>query len=228
MSATILLIDDDDSLLELLERYLSGAGYTVLAAPSGPEGLRLLYSKRPDLVVLDVMMPSMDGWEVCERIRELTDVPLIFLTVRATEADRLCCFRKGADDFLAKPFSFAELGARIEAILRRAAKEPTESDDVLVCGPFRLDRTRREVTRGGEPIELTPTEYRLLEIFMKRPDRVFTKEELVRDVWGPEYVDDTGYIRRYVWRLRRQIEPDQDARQYLVTERGFGYRFRVE
>jgi len=223
----ILLIDDDRSLHRLLGQYLEDAGYTVLHAESGREGLRILFEARPDLILLDVMMAQMDGWETCQRIRELTNVPIIFLTARGDEPDRLKGFRLGADDYVPKPFSFPELVARIEAVLRRAAQAAVRkpAEDILVYGPFQLDRLRRLVTRDGEPLDLTPTEYRLLEVLMSQPGRVFSHEQLVTAVWGPEYADDTGYIRRYVWHLRRKIEPDPEHPRYLLTERGFGYRF---
>ncbi len=226
----ILLIDDDPSLHQLLGQYLEDAGFAVLHAESGQSGLKLLFRHRPDLIVLDIMMPRMDGWATCRRIREMTDVPVIFLTAKDDEPDRLQGFRLGADDYVPKPFSFPELVARIEAVLRRRHRPGTAmatDDDVFICGPFRLDRARRSVTRDGEPIALTPTEYLLLEVLMSRPGVVFSPEQLVTAVWGPEYADHTGYIRRYVWHLRRRIEPDSDRPRYLVTERGFGYRFVV-
>lgn len=225
-SKQILMIDDDTSLHRLLGQYLEDAGFTVLHAESGQKGLKLLFEHRPALILLDVMMPKMDGWETCRRIRELTDVPIIFLTAKGDEPDRLQGFRLGADDYIPKPFSFPELVARVEAILRRAAHSTaTPTGDVLECGPFRLDRARHLVTRDGEPLNLTPTEYRLLEVLMERPGVVFSQEQLVTAAWGPEYADDTGYIRRYVWHLRQKIEPNPDAPRHLLTERGFGYRF---
>ena len=173
-------------------------------------------------------MPGLDGWETARRIRELTDVPIIFLTARGEESDRLQGFRLGADDYVPKPFSFPELAARIEAVLRRVqASSPEQEEDVLRCGPFRLDRRRRLLTRNGEPIDLTPTEYRLMEIFLEQPGRVFSQRELVIAVWGPEYAEETGYIRRYVWHLRQKIEPGPEHPRFLLTERGFGYRFEA-
>lgn len=225
----ILLIDDDPALHRLLGQYLEEAGFSILHANSGQAGLKVLFDHRPHLIVLDVMMPKMDGWETCRRIRELTDIPIIFLTAKSDEPDRLEGFRLGADDYVPKPFSFPELEARIRAVLRRfePAKNNNDenNDDILVCGPFQLDRARHLLSREGQPITLTPTEYRLLETMMRRPGVVFSQEQLVTAAWGPEYVDDTGYIRRYVWHLRQKIEPDPDNPQYLLTERGFGYRF---
>jgi len=225
----ILLIDDDPSLHQLLGQYLEDAGFSVLHAESGLAGLKALFDNHPHLILLDVMMPKMDGWETSKRIRELTDVPVIFLTAKSDELSRLEGFRLGADDFVAKPFSFPELVARVEAVLRRVGQAPSSqnSKDMLVCGPFEMDYSRRQVTKNGQLLELTPTEYRLLEVLMKRANTVFTQTQLVTAVWGPEYADDTGYIRRYVWHLRQKIEADPNKPQHLLTERGFGYRFAV-
>jgi two-component system KDP operon response regulator KdpE len=222
----ILLIDDDSSLHRLLGQYLGDAGFTVLHAESGRAGLKLLFDHRPDLILLDVMMPRMDGWETCRRVRELTNVPIIFLTAKGDEPDRLQGFHLGADDYVCKPFSFPELVARIQAVLHRAERDADErpSDEVLTCGPLRFDRAHHVVTRDGQTIDLTPTEYRLLEVLMGQPGVVFSQEKLVVAVWGAEYADDAGYIRRYVWHLRQKIEPDPNQPQHLLTERGFGYR----
>lgn len=223
----ILIIDDDPSLHKLLGQYLEDAGFTVLHTESGQAGLKLLFDHRPDLILLDVMMPRMDGWEICRRIRELTEIPIIFLTAKGDEPDRLQGFRLGADDYVPKPFSFPELEARILAVLRRTNQSGNSfsTDHVLVCGPFQLDKARHLVTYEDYPIALTPTEYRLLEVLMERPGVVISQEQLVTAAWGLEYADDTGYIRRYVWHLRQKIEPEPDDPQYLLTERGFGYRF---
>lgn len=225
----ILLIDDDPSLHRLLGQFLEDVQHQVFHAQSGQEGLRLLFDHRPDLILLDVMMPKMDGWETCRRIRELTQVPIIFLTAKDDEPDRLQGFRLGADDYVSKPFSFPELVARVEAVIRRSmAKGETATPPdggVLVCGPFRLDKSRHLVTRNGQPLTLTPTEYRLLSVLMEHPGVVFSQEQLITAAWGPEYAEDTGYIRRYVWHLRKKIEPDPNQPEHLLTERGFGYRF---
>ena len=223
----ILLIDDDPPFYNLLAGFLEDSGFEVLYAQSGQAGLKLLYDHRPDLILLDLVMPDMDGWETCRRVRQLTDVPIIFLTAKEDEPARLECFRLGADDFVSKPPSFTELTARIEAVLRRTSQPvrglPSEGN--LVCGPFRLDRARRLVIREGHPIRLTPTEYRLLEKLMSQPGVVFSQEQLLKAVWGPQYADAAGYVRNYVWHLRKKIEPDPNDPQYLISERGFGYRF---
>ena len=222
MSA-ILLIDDDASLHNLLSQYLEQQGYRVLHASDGREGLRQLFEQRPDLVVLDVMMPMLDGWATLERIRELSGLPVILLTAKDAEADKLMGFRLGSDDYVTKPFSFAELTARIEAVLKRSAGNSALSS-VLQVGGLVLDPVRHLVTRDGNPIELTPTEFKLLEVFMSAPEQVFTQEQLVSRVWGDEYADEVGYIRRYIWHLRHKIEPEPDNPTYLHNERGIGYK----
>lgn len=223
----VLLIDDNPSLHQLLGQYMEDAGFEILHAESGLDGLKVLFDNRPDLILLDVMMPRMDGWETCRRIRELTDVPIIFLTAKSDEMSRLEGFRLGADDFIPKPFSFAELAARVTAVLRRSGKltESATDPNSEICGPFKLDRDRRQATKNGQLMELTPTEYRMLEVFIDHTNTVLSQKQLVTAVWGPEYADDTGYIRRYVWHLRQKIEDDPNHPQHLLTERGFGYRF---
>jgi len=228
MPRKVLLIDDDVSILELLGRYLDKVGYEVVTAENGIQGLQQLYHQRPDIVVLDVMMPRMDGWETCRRIREMTDVPIIMLTVKGEEPDKLKAFRLGVDDYVTKPFSFAELTARIRAVLQRAGRVDEEDRQLrLQVGGLVLDRKTRVAIRDNETIDLTPTEFLLLSVLMGRAGEVISPEDLVTAVWGPDYVDATGYIRRYVWHLRQKIEPDPANPTYILNERGFGYRFRA-
>lgn len=228
MLRKVLLIDDDDSILELLGRYLDNAGYKVVTAGNGIQGLQQMYHQRPDIVVLDVMMPRMDGWETCRRIREMTDVPIIMLTVKGKEPDKLKAFRLGVDDYVTKPFSFAELTARIRAVLQRAGRDGGQDQAVrLHAGDLVLDRKTRVAIRGDETIELTPTEFMLLRVLMERAGEVISPEDLVTAVWGPDYADATGYIRRYIWHLRQKVEPDPTNPTYILNERGFGYRFRA-
>lgn len=205
----ILLIDDDPSLHNLLSQYLEKQGHTVIHASDGREGLRQLFDHHPDIIVLDVMMPVLDGWITLARIREMSNLPVILLTAKDTEADKLKGFRLGSDDYMTKPFSFAELAARIDAVLKRSTGNLIQSA-VLRAGGLILDTARHIISRDGEPIELTPTEFKLLEVFMRSPGQVFTQEQLVSKVWGDEYADEVGYIRRYIWHLRRKIEPMPD------------------
>lgn len=225
MSQTILLIDDDASLLNLLGKYLEKAGYPVLRAGNGLTGIQALFEGRPDLVVLDLMMPRMDGWETCRRIREVSDVPIIMLTAQSDEPNKLKGFQLGVDDYVTKPFSFAELTARIGAVLARVTRAETASDEVLEIGGLTLDRRTRQVTRDGESLQLSPTEFRLLAYLMENAGEPLSPVTLVTEVWGPAYADDKGYIKRYIWYLRQKIEPDPANPQYILTERGFGYRF---
>jgi DNA-binding response OmpR family regulator len=223
----VLLVDDDPALLQLLGQYLVQEGYEVSTAEDGAAGLRAFYAERPDLVVLDVMMPVLDGWQVCKRIRDMSDVPIIMLTAKGDEAAMLEGFRLGVDDYVTKPFSFAELVARIAAVLTRAqqagAHRPAPRYQV---GDLIVDVDAHHVSRAGQVIRLTPTEFRLLRCFVENAGRVLSPSFILEEVWGAEYADAVGYIRRYVWYLRQKIEPDPANPSFILTEREFGYRFR--
>lgn len=222
----LLIIDDDQTLVNALKLYLTKAGYTVFTGANGLEGLQLLYNERPDLVILDIMMPKMDGWEVCKRIRELSDVPIIMLTARDQETDRVMGLRMGADDYVAKPFSLKELEARLEAVLRRTRLPPPMRGRILYSDEeLTIDSERWEVRRNGELVDLTPTELRLLLVLTENAGRVLTHQQLLEQVWGPEYTDETDYTKLFIWRLRQKIEQDPSNPCYIVTERGLGYRF---
>jgi len=220
----VLLIDDDHALLTLLGQYLKRAGFHVLHAENGAEGVRLLREERPDIVVLDIMMPRMDGWETCQRIRKFSDVPVVMLTAKGEEADKLKGFRMGVDDYVTKPFSFAELAARIGAILQRGRRMVPETRRFIFDNLI-VDLDEHLVLRDGTPIELTPTEFRVLCCLVENAGRVVPPEQLLERVWGPEYADATGYIRRYIWYLRQKIEEDPSNPRFILTEREFGYRF---
>ena len=226
----ILLIDDDVTLLELLADHLRAAGYQPVTAPDGPTGLRLAADAAPDLVVLDVMMPGMSGWEVCEHLRTdapwrvSTPIPIIMLTAKGEEIDKLRGFHLGVDDYVTKPFSFAELTARVGAVLARAAHGPALTHS-LTSGDLMIDFDNRRVTLGGQPVELTPIEYRLLENLARRPHRTLPTETLLTEVWGPEYAGEAEHVKHYVWTLRKKIEADPGDPKHILTERGFGYRF---
>lgn len=225
--ATLLLVDDDVTLLKALEMYLVRAGYTVHTAGNGTEALRQLYELRPDLIVLDVMMPQMDGWETCRRIREMSTVPIIMLTARGQEADRVMGLKLGADDYVAKPFSLKELEARIEAILRRTRKNQenkTTSKVYYVTDDLVIDSERYEVWRKGKRVELTSTESRLLFYLAENAGRVLSHRQILEKVWGPEYADNLDYTKLFIWRLRQKIEDDPNHPRYILTERGIGYR----
>jgi len=222
----LLIIDDDVTLVNALKLYLSKAGYVVITATNGLEGLQMLYNERPDLVVLDIMMPKLDGWEVCKRIRELSEVPIIMLTARDQETDRVMGLKMGADDYISKPFSLKELEARLEAVLRRTRLPPPTRGRILYSDEvLSIDSERWEVRRRGDLVDLTPTELRLLLVLAENAGRVLTHQQLLEQVWGPEYVDETDYTKLFIWRLRQKIEDDPTNPRYILTERGLGYRF---
>ncbi len=229
--AMILLIDDDTTLLDLLSGHLQTAGYRPLAASDGASGLRLAAETRPDLVVLDVMMPGMDGWQVVERLRgrdapagRLYSTPVIMLTAKGEEIDKLRGFRLGVDDYVTKPFSFAELVARVGAVLARAAHAPASAYS-LTSGDLTIDFDERRVTVAGHPVDLTPTEYHLLETLARHTNRTVPAETLLVKVWGPEYAGEVEHVKHFIWTLRKKIEADPGDPKHLITERGFGYRF---
>ena len=224
--ATILIIDDDTVLLSLLRQSLERAGYAVETAANGLNGLQRAYDVHPDLVVLDVMMPRMDGWEVCARLREVSQVPIIMLTAKDQEGDKLRGFRLGIDDYVTKPFSFAELAARVGAVINRARQAPPATlPRVFAHGDLLIDLERLRVSKSGQPISLTPTEFRLLAMLVENAGRVLTHQQLLDHVWGYEDAGDTGYVKRYVWYLRQKLEDDPNNPRYILTERGFGYSF---
>jgi two-component system KDP operon response regulator KdpE len=226
----ILVVDDDPALVRLVEQVLARNGYEVLKAGSGQEALRLLFAHRPDLVLLDVMMPKMDGWQTCSRIRDISDVPIIMLTGRQkSEEDTVRGLDYGADDYLTKPIGNKELVARVRAVLRRAESPSsleaktgiTYSDDFLTVGI-----AERKVTVNGERIRLTPIEFRLFALLLENAGRVLTHQQLLEKVWGWEYTDDLDHVRIYIWHLRQKIEPDPAKLRYIMTEPGVGYYFQ--
>jgi DNA-binding response OmpR family regulator len=220
----LLIVDDDTTLLRFLTDYLVQEGYVVQSADRGQAALRLFYEARPDLVVLDVMMPGMDGWEVCARLRELSETPVILLTAKTSEADKLRGFRLGVDDYITKPFSLAELRARVRAVLSRTSGQRAEKGSVLEVGSLRVDLGRREVTLEGRPLELTPTEFRLLAALAARPGQALSQAQLVEEAWGAYRQEPGSALRRYIWFLRQKIEADPDTPTRLLTVRGYGYR----
>ena len=223
---TILLIDDDQDLAKMVQLSLEREGYQTVIAHSGLEGLREAYRVQPDLVILDIMMPEMSGWEVCQRLVEISNVPILMLTARGAEADIVKGLRLGADDYLAKPFSVAEFIARIQALLRRAGSQAqTDKPDTYSVRNLTIDLSRRLVMRGGEVVDLTPTEFKLLECFVIHSGRVLPHQFLLSEVWGPEYSGETSYLKLYVSYLRKKIEEDSANPELIVTEWGVGYRF---
>jgi two-component system KDP operon response regulator KdpE len=223
MSHKVLVVDDDQTLIQFLADYLSGEGFEVISTDRGQKALRMFYDERPDIVVLDVMMPGMDGWEVCARIRELTDTPVILLTAKTSEADKLRGFRLGVDDYVTKPFSLAELTARVHAVLSRAPAD--EGVPPLIgVGDLQVDIRKREIRIKDKVIDLTPTEFRLLAVLAEHAGEAISQDNLITKVWGDNRVKSGSALRRYVWLLRGKIETEPDDPQRLVTVRGYGYR----
>ena len=222
--SSILLIDDDVNLSNLLAEYLRDQGYVVHTASDGQKGLYTFFEQKPDLILLDVTMPIKDGWETLKRIREMSQTPVIMLTARSDESEVLRSFSLGADDYVSKPFSFAQLGARIKAVLGRTG-ETSPTTEVLESGGLKVDFSVRRVTRDGELIALTPTEFKLLVALIRHPHDVISAEDLVREVWGPQYANEVGFVRRYIWHLRQKVEVDPENPKYIHNERGYGYRF---
>ena len=220
----ILIIDDDQTLLTLLVTHFAKADFQAVRASNGIDGLQAFYNDKIDLVILDVMMPKMDGWTVCGRLREISDVPILMLTAKADERDRLRGFRLGVDDFVAKPFSAAELIARVEAILNRSQHGQHEAKQApVVRGDLVINLAERRVTRSGEVIHLTPIEFRLLAALAEKPGHIIAPDILLAKVWGTEYVDDLENVKRYIHYLRQKLEPEPAKPQLIMTERGFGY-----
>ena len=225
MSEKILVIDDKREMTWLLQRGLEEEGYQVEVAHDGREGLRRAHDARPDLILLDVMMPEMNGWDMLRRLREFSDVPVIMVTAMGEEDDKVQGFDIGADDYLTKPFGMRELVARIRAALRRAALSPSEPGTLLRFGDLVIDAAARAVTLSGKPVDLSPTEYKLLLYLAYNAGRVLTYEQILEQVWGPGYDESSNNVKLYVWYLRRKIEPDPQNPVYIHTQRGVGYCF---
>ena len=220
----LLIIDDDRGLDQLLSDYLAGQGYTVRAAENGKLGLRAMYERQPDIILLDVTMPNKDGWETLQRIREISNVPVIMLTARSDETDILHGFALGADDYVTKPFSFAQLSARMHAVLGRSGQE-NATEAKLSSDGLEVDMRLKRAWRDGLPLALTPTEFKLLVTLMHHAGDVVSPKDLVKEVWGAQYASEIGHVRRYIWHLRQKVEPDPENPRYIHNDRGFGYRF---
>jgi DNA-binding response OmpR family regulator len=220
----ILVVDDDPDIRGLVRELLGRRGFTVSEASDGQEALRTFFAKRPDLVVLDVTMPVLDGWRALERIRELSDVPVVMLTARATELEKTRGLRAGADDYVTKPFGRQEFLARIEALLRRSGTrdaEPESYSDAFLT----IDFAQRTVVVQGKPVELTPLEFRLLGAFVRHPNQVLTQDQLIELVWGDASAS-RDQVKLYVGYLRKKLSPDAPNAAPIETRRGFGYAYR--
>ena len=224
--ALILVIDDEPHVRKLVRANLESSGYKVLTAADGEEALETVERETPDLVILDLMLPKLDGYAVCRRVREFSAVPIIMLTARSAEVDLIHGFDVGADDYLTKPFAVSELLVRVQAVLRRAKwPEKVMARQDFQAGPIGIDFAQHKVAVDGEPVKLTPTEYRLLVYLVTNANRVIMHRELLRAVWGPEYGKETEYLRVYVRYLRQKLEPDPSKPRYILTQPGAGYMF---
>jgi len=221
----VLVVDDEPMVREVLARYLAKEGYSVDTAEDGDSALRSFADDSPDIVLLDLMLPRIDGLEVFRRIRELGQTPVIMLTAKGEETDRVVGLELGADDYVVKPFSPREVVARVRAVLRRAGGPPADRPKELVFGELRIDGGRREVERRGEPVKLTRKEFDLLYYLASQPGMTFTRTQLVEDVWDFAWDGDTSTVTVHVRRLREKIEDDPSGPRHLVTVWGVGYRF---
>ncbi|WP_426571524.1 response regulator [Aquihabitans sp. McL0605] len=223
----ILVVDDEPQIRRALRTNLAARGYDVDQAATGEEALVQAAAHLPDVVILDLGLPGIDGIAVVEGLRGWTSVPIIVLSVRDAEADKIAALDAGADDYVTKPFSMGELLARLRAASRRGAPGP-EDEPVVATTAFAVDLAAKRVHRDGEEVHLTPTEWQLLEALLRHPGRLVSQRQLLHTVWGPQYERETNYLRVYMAQLRRKLEPDPSRPRYLITEPGMGYRFEPD
>lgn len=226
---SVLIIEDEQPIVDILKFNLEKEGYIVFEAMDGVTGLDYALSKSPDLILLDVMLPGMDGFEICKKVREKSSVPIIMLTARDEEVDKVLGLELGADDYMTKPFSIRELTARVKANLRRTAADtnqtPASGADTIVSGELSINTERYEVRKRGEVIEITLREFELLKFLAMQPQKIFTRETLLEKVWGYEYYGDVRTVDVTIRRLREKIEDDPGMPHYIITKRGVGYYF---
>ena len=224
----ILVVDDEELLVKGIRFNLQNEGYEVLTGSNGLEAIRLVQNAQPDLVVLDVMMPEMDGLAACSRIREFSNVPIILLTAKADDMDKLMGFDHGADDYLTKPFNILELKARIRALLRRVGNiEKESSESTLTLGPITLDLDSRNAFRSGKAVELTAKEFDVIEFLMRNANRVYSREALLDTIWEFDYRSDIRTVDVHIRRLREKLEENPAEPNYIMTKWGVGYYFRT-
>jgi two-component system KDP operon response regulator KdpE len=225
----ILIVEDEPQMLKFLRASLASEGYRTIEAESGKEGLALARTHNPDLVLLDLGLPDMDGIDVTKALREWSNRPILIISARGQEDDKIRALDVGADDYVTKPFGTGELMARIRVALRHSAREGGDTNEpVLEVGGLKLDLDKRQVFVEGREVHLTPNEYKLFAVLMKQAGKVLTHRQLLKDVWGPAYANQTHYLRVYMVQLRHKLESDPARPRYLVTEPGVGYRLRVE
>ena len=223
---SILVVDDDPQLVRLVRANLTAGGYRVLTAMNAHSALELVNMEMPDMIILDIMLPEMDGYELCRRIREFSDMPIIMLTAKVEDTDKVRGLKLGADDYLTKPFSVQELLARIEAVLRRSrSPEDVNAPRVFTCDDISVDFVQRRVTVRGQEVALTLTEYKLFLELVSNAGRVMLHRELLTRVWGAEYQDELEYLRAYIRHLRQKLEADPHQPKYILAKPGIGYLF---
>ena len=222
----ILVVDDEPQILRALAANLKARGYAVDLAGTGEAALTLAQRHRPDAVILDLGLPGMDGLEVIEGLRGWTDVPIVVLSVREREAEKVAALDAGADDYVTKPFGMGELLARVRAALRRST--PGETGAIVETAHFRIDLAAKRVTdASGDDVRLTPTEWGIVEVLARHPGMLVSQQQLLREVWGPQYATETNYLRVYLAQIRRKLEPDPARPHYFLTEPRMGYRFNI-
>ncbi len=225
----VLIIEDEQAIVDILKFNLEKEGYSVLYATDGQTGLELALSENPDLILLDVMLPRMDGFEICKKVREKSSTPIIMLTAREEEVDKVLGLELGADDYMTKPFSIRELTARVKANLRRTsidrAQTSQESSNSITSGELTINMERYEVLKRGTVIDITLREFELLKFLATQPEKIFSRENLLENVWGYEYYGDVRTVDVTVRRLREKIEDDPGMPRYIITKRGVGYYF---
>lgn len=222
----VLVVDDEVQIRRFLRISLEAGGYHVYEAGTGKEAILIAAKVRPDLLILDLGLPDLDGIEVVKQVREWTKMPIIILSVRDADSDKVAALDAGADDYLTKPFSTEELLARLRVALRHTQPEPDQR--AFTTGDLHIDLTRRLVTLRGEPVKLTPTEYALLRLMVQHAGRVLTHRQILKEVWGPAYIDESHYLRVYFSQLRQKVEDNPALPKYLLTEPGVGYRLAVD
>lgn len=225
----VVLIEDEPQIRRFLRATLTSQGYRLFEAATGSEGLTEAASRQPDIVILDLGLPDMDGLEVIRRLRDWTVIPIIVLSARGQERDKVAALDAGADDYVSKPFGMGELLARMRVALRHAMRAPGDADEAaFAVGDLRVDLARRQVVVGGRGVHLTPIEYRLLSTLIRHAGKVMTHRQLLIEVWGPPYADQAHYLRVYAAQLRRKLERDPARPRYILTEPGVGYRLAAE
>ncbi len=227
MEAKILIVDDEKNIVELIKFHLKKENYKVIEAYKGKDALDLYRKEKPDLIILDVMLPDMGGFEVCKTIRKESRVPIIMLTAKGEEIDKILGFELGADDYITKPFSPRELLARIKAVLKRTRTSNIDTNQIQV-GPFKINVNKREIYKNDKLLELKPKEFDLLKLFITNPGRVFTRQYLLEQIWGYDYLGDTRTVDVHIRRLRQKIEDNDKNARYIKTVHGVGYKFVVE